>query len=74
MLYATQGSSERRKMSAWEMVKECFIDNKWIKDNWLVNNDNPSKVMYEKSMDSSSSDEFECCGCGGCYQDRGDDK
>ena len=60
-------------MSAWELVKR-FFEVKFVQDNWLVNNDEPPKVIYEKPIDSSSSDEFECCGCGGCYQDRGDDK
>ena len=60
-------------MSAWEMVKQ-FFEVKFVQDNWLVSNDEPPKVIYEKPIDSSSSDEFECCGCGGCYQDRGDDK
>ena len=73
MLYAAQGFGERCKMSAWELVKR-FFEVKFVQDNWLVNNDGPPKVIYEKPINSDAANEFECCGCGGCYQDRGDDK
>ena len=73
MLYAAQGINSGCKMSAWELVKR-FFEVKFVQDNWLVNNDEPPKVIYEKPNNSSSSDEFECCGCGGCYTNRGDDK